>query len=342
MNEKPAIRLKRGQPHAELVTLQTDRSDPLRVPQGDPVFRMALDITLGRNVLAFGPSGAGKSVRTEALGNSSNYPTLLAGTALEKIEVEIVPYEIDLTPVLANMELLYEQSIDNGTTQRTPVGIVACILEHGLPSREEFLAVEATNRHAVESGEGKLRRYVLKIDDFDRVQNRMVTNSFMKFIENKRHHLWTGDVRFLSVQCMASSNNTCGRSGGKYVASQGIDLAIYNRFQAYHIDQNDLCAHVLRAEFPDSKLAEFIDRLTAFADAIRHQIAEGAFPSIGLISLRQLRPIVEDVVRAGMEEKEAARKLISAVGVDKEDATKAGLLFEQFFGDGNRVNGFLF
>lgn len=313
-----------------MIQLETDRGETLKVEREDAVFSMARDVVAGRNVLAVGNSGTGKSVRGQSLVRSGNYAQLLANTPLKNLAVEVVHLEVDLIPILANLELIYEQNIENGNTFKTPANIAEFILHYGLKTKPEFLEQEAACQKVLASGEGKLNRYTLVVDDFDRTQNKTITNSFMKFIENRRHRLWNGEVRFLNLQCIASSNSTCGRSSARYIGSQGIDLAIYNRFRVYHIEEPGDTARILQAEFPSQ--SDFINRLVDLSTRIRAQMAEGAFDSLGVISLRQLRPIVEDHAHFGVPPLDAAAVLFSPLAPTSEERVKAEMILNQCFG----------
>lgn len=313
-----------------MIQLETDRAETLKVDSHDPIFAMGRDIVSGRNVLAVGPSGSGKTVRSQVLTRSANYSRILANTPLNRLEVELVALELDLIPVLANLELIYEQNISNGNTFKTPVQIAEFLLKHGAATKTEFLEREQKAREALRRGEGKIVRSILMIDDFDRTQNKSITNSFMKFIENRCHRLWNGETRYLNLQCIGSSNSTCGRSAARYIGSQGIDLAIYNRFRVYHIEEAGDVARVLKAEFPGCE--EFIDRLVEMAACARAQMAEGSFDSLGVVSLRQLRPIVEDHALFGVPEMEAAGMLFSPISANSDERVKTDLILNQHFG----------
>ncbi len=83
-------------------------------------------------------------------------------------------------------------------------------------------------------------------------------------------------------------------------------------------------------EFPDH--GDFINRLVDLAVRIRTQVAEGAFDALGVVSLRQLRPIVEDHVRFGVPPMEAAGVLFSPLAPASEERAKADMILNQCFG----------
>ncbi len=316
-----------------LVALDTGGADVLRVQRDDPIFSAALDLLSGRNVLFIGPTGSGKSLRSLSLQISGNYPSLLAGTRWENIEVEIKSIEIDLITVLANLELNYDCVIENGTSSKIPANIAAFILLNGHLSKTEFMAEKKRNETALRNGLGKIIIRVLHVDDFDRTQHPSIQNSFMKFIENQRHTFhWNpkDPERYLNLQCVASSNSICGTSQGKYIAAKGVDLAVYNRFFVYHVEEQ-MYAEILKNEFAP-QYHGFIEKLVNLSMNIKKEITEGSLTGVGEISLRQIRPIVEQHIHAGVPEIQAARKLLSAVSKISEENIRVEFLINSTFG----------
>ena len=324
----------KGKTASEQTTvLKTYRKEALRVESDDPVFAAALDIVFGRNAMFTGPTGGGKSIRSEALIISENYVELLKDTKLNGIEVQIEHKTVNLIPVLANQELEFTVNIENGNTSRTPTSIAEFIFAQGFCDRESYLEAEEKNNQVLISGKGTVRRYVLFIDDFDRVQHRSIPNAFMKFIEDARHEFsWHQERRFMNLQAVASSNSTAGSVSNKYLGSQGLDLAIHNRFQAYYVPDSSYL-EILKSEFPELKHHGFIDKLCWMALDLKQEMTQGSFQDLGEITLRQLRPIVEQHILAGTPAFQAAGKLLSGIGVGNGQRDKADHVLNKYFGD---------
>lgn len=326
--------------NGSLVTLETHEKERLKVGPDDWIFPAARDIVRGENVLLYGTTGSGKSLRSQGLTIGDNYPRLLAGTRQEEIEVEIEEMPVDLTPVMANVELYAEKEIVDGTSRTSPVMIARFILKHGFHTRSERDEEIEREREVLEKGKGRLKRFVMLVDDFDRTQHISITNSFMKEIEQTRHYLSHFDaVRYMNLQCVASSNRACGHSSGLYRASQGIDLAIYNRFQVYAVMDSEW-ELILKEEFPEQE--GFVDKLATMATEVKREMAEGAFEALGEINLRNLRPVVEEYMLSGLPEIEAARKLFYPIPRDDEQRPKAEHLLNKYFGPGFKRDAFQF
>lgn len=323
-----------GKPKSELLSLETETVERLYVTQDDPLVMAALDMVSGRNVLFIGPTGTGKTVRQKALMQSENYPFLLAHTRWAKITVDIDFLELDLVQVIATPEVFFDVGVENGTSFRAPANIAAFILQHGYKTRAEFLQADLHNQKVLNTGKGTVKIFVISADDLDRIANVAIQNVILKDIENVHHTFnWHKDdpVRYLNVQCIASSNSAYSSSSSKYYASKGIDLAIFNRFFAYHVDECNY-EEILKAEF-EPQYHLFIEKLVSLALELRRQIAEGGMVALGELSLRQLRPIVFLHAHAGMTEQQAAGKLVSSLPQGSDEHIQAMNLVNSYFGE---------
>lgn len=319
----------------KLVYLLTKGTRKLVVLPGDPVFQMAMDLVAGYNPLLLGPTGGGKTSRAQALLEASNYVQLLAGTKWQNIEVEIHSSVIDMTTVVVSSELIYDCNITKGTSSKDAVNLAEFVLTHGFRSRRELVAQMEKHREVLKTGRGKITIYGVYIDDFDRIPHPSLQNALMKSIEDHFHvYPWNGKGRefYLNLQCVATSNSTYGDSSGRYIAAAGIDEALRNRFFSYHIG-DDGTLNVLRSEF-DPNYHSFIMKLVSLVSDTRKAVSEGSLSSLGEVSLRQLRGIVEQVAFAGLPEEQGARKLFSGLNNKSDESEAAEELMNRYFGTG--------
>lgn len=322
---------KRHQPVETLDHFNAFAGCKIWVSPDDCIYSAAKDLVCGENVLFIGEAGGGKTSRSEALNLADNFPKLLKGTPFGKIQVEIVSEEVDLIPILANLELLYEQQMKDSSTLKIPTMIAKFILAHGFEDETAFRQDMAARNRVLDSGKGKIRLCLLRVDDFDRVHGKEIPNAFMKFIDNYRHQLWNGAVRYLNLQCVATSNSSVGAGVlGRYLGSIGIDVAIYNRFFPYRVASANM-EQILKQESPQA-VHSFIDKLTGLVYDIHQQQWEGAFRPLGEISMRQLRPIVRQYALGLHDEITAAAKLFAALDRKDEEHEKAEMILNRYFG----------
>jgi hypothetical protein len=312
--------------------LDVNSGKRIRVAGNDPVFDAVLDVLQGNNVCFSGVTGSGKTMRGEALALESNYPVLLAGTYLEGLCVRVVNLTVDLVPMLANMELVYEAAITDGRSHKDATLVCEFLIRHGYVSQQEYLEHMRERDQALRTGSGEVTIFLISLDDIDRCMHRSLQNSFMKFLSNERHdfeYLKNIPPRFLKLQCVASTNSVCGVRNAKYLAAQGLDLAIQNRFISYHISPANV-ADILKADMAEEHHA-FIDALVAFSEDVRRHVEEGSLAAVGEISLRQLLTIVFQVAYMRVSGPQAAAKLLANVPRASEDGLLAETLLAKYF-----------
>ncbi len=320
--------------HEDILELETSKRELLFATRSDPVISAAEDVVAGGNVLFKGETGNGKTIRASALRYKENYQKMLSGTALEGITVKPVSIEIDMVPILAAMELTYEKNIEGGTSSKEAAMLAEFILKHGFASKEQFLEHEQRKLNMIEKLNGEINPFIVFIDDFDRVIEVGLSNAFMKFIENHEHYFsLNGETRWLNLQCVASSNSDAGRPVSGYLASRGIDLAIANRFQIYHISRANF-TDILKSEYP-VRYHKFIDKIVALVLEIKGEMEEGAFAGIGEITMRQIRHCVKLVAFLKKTELSAASRLLTGISSENEERLKADMLIEGYFGENN-------
>lgn len=312
-----------------ILSLRTSTPEPLIVKRSDLICSAAKDLIAGGNVLFTGKSGAGKSVRKDALLQPENYKTIFAGTDLENIEVEITAIDVDLIPVLASGEVQYISTIENGSSFRKPVAIAEMLLKYGYKSEAEMLDAEKERKNVLKKKNGRIELKIIAVDDFDRTADVSITNAFMKFINDYKHNLYSGEVRHLNLQSIATSNSTCAGPQRGYHATKGIDVAIGNRFCTYSVERSNL-HEILSQQFPQ-EFHGYIQKLCAMAEEIMLETDEGSFSAIGEISLRQIRKCVEMVVYGIDTPKAAATRLLAGVPRDDNERVKADALIAKYF-----------
>ena len=318
----------------EWFTLKTDGPFPLIIQSEDPFFYAIRDMLHGGNVAFTGKTGAGKSVRAEAATNRANLPAILNSLGFPRLNVEIQTIDIDLITTLANSELSYNVGMENSTSYRKETNIAEMILRFGCTSQEELERQQKANLKALHEREGTVKLFIVKADDFTRTQHRSIQNGILRFIESYRHVFpWRKEddrVRYLNLQCIATTNASLDRSQGTgYLGDMGLDEAIANRFSIYDISE-DNASEILKAEF-DSSLHDLINRLVLLTEKIMEAVQEGGFPSLGEISMRQLRRIVQQRATGCLTEKECAEKLVTALPRGSDDGIKAELLIQHHF-----------
>ncbi len=328
-----------------LMRLDTDGAYPLRVHPDDPLFKGFRDLLHEGNCLFGGPTGAGKSVRIEAITNSKNLSVLLTLLGKPDLEVEINYVDIDLIQILATLELSYNMRIENSTSYRDETNIAEFILTYGFRTFEEFEQQQQANWRALRKGSGKIRLFIIRADDFTRTQHRSIQNSILRYVESVRHYFsWrlpSDRVRFLNLQCVGTTNASLDRSQSSgFVGDMGLDRAIANRFFFYHVPQENW-EDILKAE-NKKDCHKFIEKLAALGKRLSEEIADGGFPAIGEISLRQLRRIVQQFVTGGMSEMDGAGKLVTAVPRSGDDGVRADLLIQEYFGHWSKDRRFRF
>lgn len=285
-------------------------------------------MVMSRNALFIGPAGGGKSVRCGALLCQDNYPIFLANTRLANVNVEIHSIEVNLIPVVTPAEISYEHTQDeNGHWHKNLAGLDLFIYKHGFHNREDFEKSEAERLHVLNTGQGTLRIYVVWVDDFDRVQDSHMLNSFIRQIEDHHHVLVNQEVRWLNLQCVASSNSSIGRASRGYLGSQGLDMAVANRFLIFFVHMKD-CKEILKAEYQGSN--DFIDKLCNIATDITKKMAQGSYSSLGELGLRRLRPCVEAHIWTGMPEEESANLLFTGLS-DEHELAESRILMSKYF-----------
>jgi hypothetical protein len=316
--------------------IQTLNGEKLIVGQDDPVFDAARSLFIQHghaNVMFKGEAGSGKTRRAEALTISENYPIFLKETPLSGIEVHIEAIELDLVQITANAEIFYDVALEAGNFSRHAAIVADFILTHGTPSISDFEKKMKNNQTTLEKKRGHYFIYLVMVDDFDRTF-RELQNALLKPIHGVRHTFQKlslkEPVRYLKLQCIATSNSSLGAPSGKYSAAAGrLDLAVANRFLIFHCNDPDLYP-ILIDRFPD--IPEDCRLITQLFIKIKEKQADGELEALGEISLRQILAVLEIKRRYGLHMEAAASMLFSALPNTGDDREQADLLMARYFG----------
>jgi len=315
---------------SDLVSLETFRSESLLVASGDPLFSAAKLLLLGHNACFIGRPGSGKSARCSALLNEKNYPLLLQGSPLAKLEVVIFWTTVDLIPMVTASEVHYEyrQQEQSGHWQKHLTGLDAFIDQYGYKDRAQFEMAEEERQAVLQTSTGRLVLHLVWLDDFDRVSEPGLLNAALRQIEDHRHELSNGEVRWLNLQALGTSNSGVGKPGRQCLGATGLDRAMADRFILFTSPTFNP-EPVLNHEFPGYE--PFIHRLTQLTTDVEKRLLEGEFASLGEVGMRSLRPAVKGHVLAGMNEVEAAQLLFGGL-TDEQEALRAQDLVARYFG----------
>lgn len=286
-------------------------SNPLLVKPGHPVFHVAQDLITGHNVCLTGPTGNGKSSITRATLRPENYPDVLAGSLYRQMDPpEINVCQIDLSLIAAPDEIYSKEKIKDVCSETVPVLIGKFCQEFG-ESRSAFEKLQKENEKARLTGKGRVRLFVISLDDIGRVLMPHVMNAIIPLGDGcPAQYLQAFETtRYISLQLVASTNCSLSPEGGYTAAKEQMDLAHHNRFHShYYIGKADV-EDILKKEFPPNhhKAVEALCRVhAAFYRARKNDELE----SLGEITLRQLRSKMLDICQAGNSLRTAMEKML--------------------------------